>query len=113
LLGALFIVFLRRFILETVFDANLEVSAGYSTSESFGKNKRSTFIFITTHSDSNALASEDLRKIDAVKEVYLARGAYDIVAMVSGEFVDSVREIINSKISNLSSVKSTLTLTIV
>jgi DNA-binding Lrp family transcriptional regulator len=107
-----FSVFLRCIILENVFDVGAEVTTVYH-GETFGKTKRSAFIFITTDSEASTLALEDLRKIEEVKEVYLARGAYDIVARVSGESFDSVREIVHSRIRNLSGVKSTLTLTVV
>ena len=78
------------------------------------KAERSAFVFITTtESDASALTLEDLRKIIEVKEVYLAHGAYDVVAKVVGESFDHVREVIHKQIGNLSSVKSTLTLTLI
>ena len=39
--------------------------------QSFLKQKRSAFVFITTEIDESHLALEDLRKLDAVDEVYL------------------------------------------
>jgi DNA-binding Lrp family transcriptional regulator len=100
--------------LENVFaDMGAEVSSKVSESVS-KKSKRSAFVFITiTESDAGALALEDLRKITEVKEVYLAHGAYDVVAKVVGESFDHVREVIHKQIGNLSSVKSTLTLTLI
>jgi len=71
--------------LENVFELGAKVTTGYSAAQTFGKTKRNAFIFITTDSESNALAFDDLRKIDEVKEVYVAHGAYDIIAIVSGE----------------------------
>lgn len=63
--------------------------------------------------DGTHLTLEDLRKIDEVKEVYLAHGAYDLIAKVSGESFDQLREIVYTRIRNLSNIKSTLTLTII
>jgi DNA-binding Lrp family transcriptional regulator len=83
----------------------------YSEKQIFDKPKRSAFVFITAESGSSNLAFEDLRKIDEVKEVYLAHGAYDLIAKVSGDSFDNLREIVLKRIRNLSSVKSTLTLT--
>ena len=77
------------------------------------KPKRSAFVFITTDADSSHLALEDLRTIDEIKEVYLAHGAYDLIAKVSGESFENLREIVHKRIGNLSSIKSTLTLTII
>jgi DNA-binding Lrp family transcriptional regulator len=90
-----------------------EVGSEYSEENIFKKPKRSAFVFITTESDSSSMALEDLRKIREVEEVYLAHGAYDLVAKVSGESFDHLREITLRQIRNLSSVKSTLTLTLV
>jgi DNA-binding Lrp family transcriptional regulator len=75
--------------------------------------RRSAFVFITAESESSLAALEDLRKIDEVDEVYLARGAYDIVAKVSGNSFDHIREDVLKQIRNISSIKSTLTLTVV
>jgi DNA-binding Lrp family transcriptional regulator len=100
--------------LEKVFvEMGPEIGGQYAEKENFDKHKRSAFVFITTELEANYLAIEDLKKIDAVKEVYLAHGAYDIVAKVSAESFDHVREIVQSRIRNLSNVKSTLTLTII
>jgi DNA-binding Lrp family transcriptional regulator len=90
-----------------------EISRKYSEEKTFSKPKRSAFVFITTEFDATRLAFEDLRKIDEVKEVYLARGAYDLVAKVSGESFDHLREIVSTRIRNLSSIKSALTLTLI
>jgi DNA-binding Lrp family transcriptional regulator len=100
--------------LENIFvDMGTEISSQYSGEETFEKPKRSAFVFITAESDSSNLALEDLRKIDEVKEVYLANGAYDLVAKVSGESFDHLREIVHTRIRNLSNIKSTLTLTVI
>jgi DNA-binding Lrp family transcriptional regulator len=64
-------------------------------------------------SDESNNVLEDLRKLDAVEEVYLARGAYDLIAKVSGASIDYLREEVLKQIRNLSSIKSTLTLTVV
>jgi DNA-binding Lrp family transcriptional regulator len=100
--------------LENVFvDIRPEVNSQFSGEDADAKSKRSAFVFITIESDAGHVALEDLRKIDEVKEVYLAHGAYDIVAKVSGESFDHVREIVQSRIRNLASIKSTLTLTLI
>lgn len=99
--------------MENVFvDMGTEISSKFSEEKSL-KPKRSAFVFITTESDANYLALEDLRKIDEVKEVYLARGEYDLVAKLSGESFDHLREIVYTRIRNLSNIKSTLTLTVI
>lgn len=99
--------------MENVFvDEKPEFSA-VAASEVFLKPKRSAFIFITAESDSSHLALEDLKKIDEVQEVYLALGAYDLIAKVSGDSLDHLRESVLKRIRNISSIKSTLTLTVI
>jgi DNA-binding Lrp family transcriptional regulator len=100
-------------ILENVFaNQRPEISASVEDA-SFLKQKRSAFVFITTELDESHLALEDLRKLDAVDEVYLSRGAYDLVAKVSGDSLEHIREDVLKQIRNLSSIKSTLTLTVI
>ena len=100
--------------LENVFvDMGTQVSSQFSSRKDVAKPQRCAFVFITTESNVTQLAMEDLKKIKEVKEVYLAHGAYDIVAKVTGESFDHLREIVQSKIRNLANVKSTLTLTLI
>lgn len=100
--------------MESIFvDIGEEIGNEYSEENISNKPKRSAFVFITTESDASSMALEDLRKIKEVEEVYLAHGAYDLVAKVSGESFDHLREIALKQIKNLSSIKSTLTLTLV
>ncbi len=89
------------------------MSTAYAEKKPFEKPKRSAFIFITAESDESHVALEDLRKIEEVEEVYLARGAYDLVAKVTGDSLDSMRKDVLKRIKNLDSIKSTLTLTVV
>ena len=99
--------------MENVFvDLGAQVASDW-TEENLEKTQRQAFIFITAHSDSSSDALEELKQIDAVKEVYLSRGAYDIVAKVSGNSINHLREIVSTQIKNISSIKSTLTLMII
>ena len=75
--------------------------------------KRHAFVFITAEPDSSKSALEDLKKVDGVLELYSSRGAYDIIAKVSGESLEYLREVVFKQIKNLSSISSTLTLTVV
>jgi DNA-binding Lrp family transcriptional regulator len=77
------------------------------------KPLRQAYVFINTESESNESAIEDLQKIECISEIYPAKGAYDIVAKVSGESIDYLREQIFRRIKNLPTIKSTLTLMIV
>ena len=99
--------------LENVFAEITKLGTSEVKREIFEKPKRSAFVFITAELDSSSDALEDLRKIDEVKEVYLARGAYDIVAKISGDSFDYLREEVVKRIKNLTGIKSTLTLTVI
>ena len=99
--------------MENVFVDKRPEIAAVDASEVFLKPRRNAFIFITAESDSSRLALEDLKKIDEVQEVYLALGAYDLVAKVSGESLDHIRQDVLKRIRNINSIKSTLTLTVI
>ncbi len=90
-----------------------QISSQPSITEASAKLKRSAFVFITAETDCCNSALSDLREIDEVEEVYLAKGAYDIIAKVNGESLEELREVISKKIRNVSTVKSTLTLTLI
>ena len=97
--------------METIFYPNRpEINAGVPGAL---KPKRSAYVFITAESNSSLYALEDLRRLDVVQEAYLARGAYDIVAKVTGDSLENIREDAVKRIQNLNTVKSILTLTIV
>lgn len=101
--------------MENVF-SDLESSINlesYESENDFRKPLRSAFVFINTEPGSFEVALEDLRQIEGVNEVYPSRGAYDIIAKVSGESLDYIRELVLRRIKNLSSIKSTLTLTVI
>ena len=54
-----------------------------------------------------------LKQIDAVKEVNIVYGVYDIVAKVVADSMDRVKEAITWKIRRLDKVRSTLTMIVV
>ncbi|MDR2720147.1 MAG: Lrp/AsnC ligand binding domain-containing protein [Nitrososphaerota archaeon] len=69
--------------------------------------------FYTAEAEASHRAFDDLKKIEEVQEVYLALGAYDLVAKVRGESLDHIRDNVLKRIRNISSIKSTLTLTVI
>jgi DNA-binding Lrp family transcriptional regulator len=100
--------------LEKVFvDVAATISSSVSEEMAVPVLKRHAFVFITAESDSSKSALEDLRKVEGVIELYPSRGAYDIIAKVSGESLEHLREKIIKQIKNLGSIKSTLTLMVV
>lgn len=77
------------------------------------KLQRHAFVFINTEPETYDSALQDIRQIEGVNEVYPSKGAYDIIAKVSGESIDYLREQIFTRIKNLSTIKSTLTLMVI
>ena len=77
------------------------------------KLQRQAYVFINTEAESYDSAMEDLRQIDCISEVYPSKGAYDIIAKVSGESIEYLREQIFTRIKSLPTIKSTLTLMII
>jgi DNA-binding Lrp family transcriptional regulator len=101
--------------LETVFE-NLDVSTSFGLTiiePALVKPLRQAFVFINTETDSYESALEDLKRIEGVDEVHPSRGAYDIIAKVSGESLENLRELIFRRIRNVGNVKSTLTLMVI
>ena len=100
--------------MENVF-ANLDasISTDYSDEKKRQIHARHAFIFITAEPDSGKSALDDLKKVDGVVELYPLRGAYDIIAKVSGESLEHLSEVVFKQIRNLGSIKSTLTLMVV
>ena len=94
-------------------DLGNQTSSQPTEEATYERLRRSAFVFITTELDSSQAAIDDLRKIDEVNEVYLSHGVYDLIAKVSSDSIDHLREIVQKRIRNLCNVKSALTLTIV
>jgi len=98
---------------ENVFaDSSAQISAVCSEGEK-EKPKRNAFVFIIAEPDSKKSIFEDLIKVEGVNEVYLSHGTYDFVVKITGKSLDHLREIVFNRIKNLSSIKSTLTLTVI
>jgi len=68
------------------------------------------FVLINAEIGSEAEVLKELKKLSNVKEAYLVYGVYDIVAKVEAEAMDSLKEIIATKVRKLNKVRSTLTM---
>jgi DNA-binding Lrp family transcriptional regulator len=71
------------------------------------------YVLITTYTDAvkNVLAS--LKKMDSVKETYMVYGVYDIVALITAENMEKLKEIVTWNLRSLNEVKSTLTMIVI
>jgi DNA-binding Lrp family transcriptional regulator len=99
---------------ENVFeDLYPTISSEFSSEEKIPVHKRHAFVFITAEPDSSSIALEDLKRVEGVIEIYPSHGAYDIIAKVTGESLEHLREVVFKQIKNISSIQSTLTLMVV
>ncbi len=71
------------------------------------------FVLINAEIGSEDEVVTELRKIGNVKESYVVYGVYDIVAKVSADSMDKLKEIVTWKIRRLDKVRSTLTMIVV
>lgn len=68
------------------------------------------YVLINCEIGSEEKVIEELKTIDGVKEVHGTFGAYDILAKVESDQVETLRETITWKIRKIAKIRSTLTL---
>ena len=68
------------------------------------------YVLINCEIGSEEKVIEELKTIDGVKEVHGTFGAYDILAKVESDQVETLRETITWKIRKINKIRSTLTL---
>lgn len=68
------------------------------------------FVLINCELGSEESVINHLRSIEEVKEVHGTFGAYDILAKIQSDRVETLREIITWKIRKIENIRSTLTL---
>ena len=68
------------------------------------------YVLINCEIGSEEKVIEELKTIDWVKEVHGTFGAYDVLAKVESEQVETLRETITWKIRKIDKIRSTLTL---
>ena len=73
----------------------------------------SAFVLINTETGSENEVLDQLRKIEAVKESYIVYGVYDVVAKVSADTMEKLKEIVTWNVRRLDKVRSTLTMILI
>jgi len=68
------------------------------------------YVLINCEIGSEEKVIEELKTIDGVNEVHGTFGAYDILANVESDQVETLRETITWKIRKIDKIRSTLTL---
>jgi len=70
-------------------------------------------VLINTDIGAEEEVLKQLLNIEGIKEAYMVYGVYDIVAKISVESTEKLKEIVSSKIRKIPKVRSTLTMLIV
>lgn len=68
------------------------------------------YVLINCNLGSEQEVIEELKHVDCVKEVQGTFGAYDIIAKLVSDKVDSIKDAITWRVRKISNVRSTLTL---
>ena len=68
------------------------------------------YVLINCEIGSEEKVIAELKTIDGVKEVHGTFGAYDVLAKVESDQVETLRETITWKIRKIDNIRSTLTL---
>ena len=73
----------------------------------------SAYVLINCEHDSEEEIIKELSKLPEVVEVYQAYGSYDLIAKISTDTIDKLKETISWSIRRSDKIKSTLTLIVV
>jgi len=71
------------------------------------------YVFLTVESGKEDNVLTELDKTKSVEESYFSYGVYDVIVKVKTESMETLKELITSKIRSLNHVRSTLTLIII
>ena len=70
------------------------------------------FVLINSDINNEFDVLKELKKVEGVEHAYALYGVYDIIARVSSESVDELKQIITWKIKKLAGIRATLTVMI-
>ncbi|MGA2386687.1 MAG: Lrp/AsnC family transcriptional regulator [Candidatus Bathyarchaeia archaeon] len=68
------------------------------------------FVLINVESGSEEEVLEQVKKVEGVNEAYYSYGVYDIIAKITSETMEKLRETVTQKVRTILKVRSTLTL---
>jgi DNA-binding Lrp family transcriptional regulator len=71
------------------------------------------FVLINSEIGSEGEVLNELKKVEGVKEAYSVYGVYDIIAKVSADSMDKLKDIVTWRIRRLNKVRSTLTMIVI
>lgn len=71
------------------------------------------FVLINTEIGAEAEVLKNLKGVEGIAEAYAVYGVYDIVAKVTADSMDKLKEIVTWNVRRLDKVRSTLTMIVV
>ncbi|MCS7366687.1 MAG: Lrp/AsnC ligand binding domain-containing protein [archaeon YNP-WB-062] len=71
------------------------------------------FVLINTQIGSEEEVLKYLRNLEEVEEAHIVYGVYDIVAKVTAEDINKLRDIVTMKIRKMSKIMSTTTMVVI
>ena len=70
----------------------------------------SAYVLINTEIGGEEAVIDQLKAMSEVEEVSVVYGVYDIVAKISSDTMENLKEIITTKVRHLNKVRSTMTM---
>jgi len=71
------------------------------------------FVLINTQIGSEEEVLKDLKGLEEVEEAHIVYGVYDIVAKVTAEDINKLRDIVTMKIRKMKKIMSTTTMVVI
>ncbi|MCC6017896.1 MAG: Lrp/AsnC ligand binding domain-containing protein [Candidatus Verstraetearchaeota archaeon] len=71
------------------------------------------FVLINTQIGSEEEVLKDLKSLEEVEEAHIVYGVYDIVAKVTAEDINKLRDIVTMKIRKMKKIMSTTTMIVI
>ena len=71
------------------------------------------FVLINTEIGSESEVLKTLKDVEGVIEAYAVYGVYDVVAKITADTMDKLKEIVTWRVRRLDKVRSTLTMIVV
>jgi DNA-binding Lrp family transcriptional regulator len=71
------------------------------------------YVLINTEIGSETDVLKVLKKVEGVKEAYAVYGVYDIIAKITAETMDKLKELVTWQVRRLDKVRSTLTMIVI
>ncbi len=73
----------------------------------------SAFVLINAEIGSEEEVLKELKKVEGVEEAYIVYGVYDVIAKITADTMDKLKDVVTWNVRRLNKVRSTLTMIVV